>query len=717
MNSPSVDPRRPAQEVALRVTGLNCTNCALSLERHLARVGADSPSVDFASGRTTFSLGDVERLPDIKKSIQRLGYRVFEISEQPVHSRKTALYVKAAVSAALTAPMLIGMFLHIPALHDPWIQLILATPVFLIGILHFGASGLRSLRAGVANMDVLIASGILAGYTASILTLVLGLGHELLFFEAVASITTFILVGHLLEERAVQKTTSAIKDLSNLQPSHAKRIVLDDNGRERLDTILANDIKVGDLLQVNTGDKIPADGTIERGACSLDESMLTGESVPVDRGAGAHVIGGTLLVAGSVVVRTTAVGDDTELAAIVRMVRDAQQRKPSIQRVGDAVSAWFVPAVLLVSALALLVSFVFFDIPLSQAIVRSLAIVVVACPCAMGLATPTAIMVALGRAAKNGILIRGGDTLERLASITHVAFDKTGTLTKGSLHVGELTLHNQHDTQMAKGILVSLQRASSHPIARAITSAYQGNHSSDVALHSIVETKGVGIEGIGEDGSRYVCGGRAVAARFKIETDDDVVLVKDGSLIASLRLQDELRPEAPQVVSALERSGLSTSIISGDTATKCAEIAKRVGIREVHAEQLPEQKLEILRRTQAKMPLVYVGDGINDAPALAEAAVGVSLGSASDVAMKSAQVLLTGGTISTLPKTIQLGRLTVRTIKQNLFWALFYNVAAIPLAALGYISPLAAALLMTFSDIVIVGNSLRIRYRSLESRS
>jgi Cu+-exporting ATPase len=662
-------------------------------------------------------LGDVERLPDIKKSIQRLGYRVFEISEQPVHSRKTALYVKAAVSAALTAPMLIGMFLHIPALHDPWIQLILATPVFLIGILHFGASGLRSLRAGVANMDVLIASGILAGYTASILTLVLGLGHELLFFEAVASITTFILVGHLLEERAVQKTTSAIKDLSNLQPSHAKRIVLDDNGRERLDTILANDIKVGDLLQVNTGDKIPADGTIERGACSLDESMLTGESVPVDRGAGAHVIGGTLLVAGSVVVRTTAVGDDTELAAIVRMVRDAQQRKPSIQRVGDAVSAWFVPAVLLVSALALLVSFVFFDIPLSQAIVRSLAIVVVACPCAMGLATPTAIMVALGRAAKNGILIRGGDTLERLASITHVAFDKTGTLTKGSLHVGELTLHNQHDTQMAKGILVSLQRASSHPIARAITSAYQGNHSSDVALHSIVETKGVGIEGIGEDGSRYVCGGRAVAARFKIETDDDVVLVKGGSLIASLRLQDELRPEAPQVVSALERSGLSTSIISGDTATKCAEIAKRVGIREVHAEQLPEQKLEILRRTQAKMPLVYVGDGINDAPALAEAAVGVSLGSASDVAMKSAQVLLTGGTISTLPKTIQLGRLTVRTIKQNLFWALFYNVAAIPLAALGYISPLAAALLMTFSDIVIVGNSLRIRYRSLESRS
>jgi Cu+-exporting ATPase len=662
-------------------------------------------------------LGDIERLTDIKKSIQRLGYSVFEISEQPTYSRKTALYVKTAISALLTLPMLVGMFLHIPALHDPWTQLILATPVFLIGIAHFGVSGLRSLRAGVANMDVLIASGILAGYTASILTLAFGLGHELIFFEAVASITTFILVGHLLEERAVQKTTSAIKDLSNLQPTYAKKILVDEHGLERLETVASSDVEVGDLLQVNTGDKIPSDGAVERGACSLDESMLTGESVPVDRAVGDQVVGGTLLVAGSVVIRATAVGDDTELAAIVRIVRDAQQRKPSIQRVGDAVSAWFVPSVLLISILALLLSIVFFEVPLSQALVRSLAIVVVACPCAMGLATPTAIMVALGRAAKNGILIRGGDTLERLASVKHVAFDKTGTLTKGSLNVGEISLHVGQEASTAKAILVALQRASSHPIARAIISAYQGSYSNDVKLHSIVETKGVGIEGIGEDGSQYVCGGRLVSKRFGIETHDDIVLIKNGTLIASLQLRDELRPEAAQVASLLQRAGLSTSIISGDTVAKCANIAKQVGIEQVYAEQLPEQKLAILRQAQAQAPLAYIGDGINDAPALAEAAVGISLGSASDVAMKSAQVLLTGGTIAALPKTIQLGRLTVRIIKQNLFWALFYNIAAIPLAALGYISPLAAALLMTFSDIVIVGNSLRIRYRPLGPRT
>jgi Cu+-exporting ATPase len=612
--------------------------------------------------------------------------------------------------------MLLGMFFHIPVLHDPWVQLILATPVFLIGLSHFGGSGLRSLRAGIANMDVLIAFGVLAGYTASILSLTLGLGHDLIFFEAVASIVTFVLLGHLLEERAVQKTTSAIKDLSSLQPSQAIRILRNGNGVEHLETIAGSEIMVGDLLQVNTGDKIPTDGVIERGACSLDESMLTGESVPVDRGVGDQAIGGTLLVAGSIAVRARAVGDDTELAAIVRMVRDAQQRKPSIQRVGDAVSAWFVPSVLLVSLAALLGSVYIFDIPLAQAIVRSLAIVVVACPCAMGLATPTAIMVALGRAAKSGILIRGGDTLERLAGIKHVAFDKTGTLTKGSLEVGELTVHNGYNPADAKNILVSLQRASSHPIARTIVRAFQESVTNDVKLHSVVETRGVGVEGLCDDQSRYICGGRAIAARFAVSTQDDLVLLKDGILIASLSLRDQLRPEALAVVGALKRSGFSTSIISGDSAAKCAEIADRVQVNEVHAEQLPDQKLAILRQTQGATPVAYVGDGINDAPALAQASVGVSLGSASDVAMKSAQVLLTGGTIAALPKALRLGKLTVRTIKQNLFWALFYNVVAIPLAAMGYISPLAAALLMTFSDVVIVGNSLRIRYRSLEPR-
>lgn len=708
------DPRRPSQEVTLHVTGLHCTNCALSIEKHLHRVGVEKPSVDFASGRASFTIEDPAKLPDIIQSIRKLGYSVEEsATDHAHHGRDTVLYVKTIISAILTLPMLVGMFFSIHVLHDPTIQAILATPVFIIGLFHFGSSGLRSLRAGVANMDVLITAGILAAYVASMVTMIFGLSHELLFFEAVGSIVTFVLIGHLLEELAVKKTTSAIEELSQLQPQEVRRIRTQGSGLDLLETIPLAELKVGDLIQINTGDRSPTDGVIVRGVGSFDESMLTGESLPVDHKEGEKVIGGTVLVEGSVVVQTTAVGDDTTLAGIIRLVRDAQRRKPSIQRIGDAVSAVFVPSVLAIAIVTFLVSTLFFDVSMAQAIVRSLAIVVVACPCAMGLATPSAIMVAIGRAARSGILIRGGDTLERLGQISHVAFDKTGTLTKGTLSVKKLRTHNDEDQRSARSVLVSLQRASSHPIAQAIVRDLQSTELNSIHLSDIVETKGIGLSAKGDDGALYQCGGRNLANQLNIQLFDDIILVRDGHLIASLTLQDQLRPEAPSVIKQLDSLTCGTSLISGDTTEKCREISVAVGIHNVYAQQLPEQKLELIRTLQNKQAVAYVGDGINDAPTLAEAAVGISLSSGSDIAMQSAQVLLTGGTIATLPAAIRLSRLTVRTIKQNLFWALAYNVATVPLAASGYISPLAGALLMTFSDLIIVGNSLRIKYRSI----
>lgn len=708
------DPRRPSQEVTLHVSGLHCTNCALSIEKHLNRVGVDKPTVDFASGRTSFTLHDPNKLPDIIQSIKKLGYSVEESADlHDHHERDTVLYAKTIISAVLTLPMLAGMFLSIYILHDPIVQAILATPVFIIGILHFGSSGLRSLKAGVANMDVLIAAGILAAYVASMVTLTFGLSHDLLFFEAVGSIVTFVLIGHLLEELAVKRTTSAIEDLSQLQPQELRRIAVQDNGAETLETIPLAQLRMGDLIQVNSGDRSPTDGIIVRGTGSFDESMLTGESLPVDHREGDKVVGGTVLLAGSVVVKATAIGDETTLAGIIRLVRDAQQRKPSIQRIGDAVSAVFVPAVLSISVLGFIIGVVFFDLTFAQALVRSLAIVVVACPCAMGLATPSAIMVALGRAARSGILIRGGDTLERLGQIKYVAFDKTGTLTIGELRVSNFRTHNGIDKTLARSIIVSLQRASSHPIAHAIVRDLQSSELSPVTLSAIVETKGVGIEGRGEDGETYQCGGRNLAQSLNVQMFDDVMLLRDGVVVASLTLHDDVRPEAASVISQLERLSCGVSLISGDTTEKCREVATAVGIHNIHAQQLPDQKLAIVRTVQAKSPVAYVGDGINDAPTLAEAAVGISLSSGSDIAMQSAQVLLTGGTISALPSAIRLSRLTVSTIKQNLFWALVYNVATVPLAASGYISPLAGALLMTFSDLIIVGNSLRIKYRRI----
>lgn len=700
-------------KVVVTVSGMHCTNCALSLEKHLLKVGAHAPNVDFATGRASFTLHDAQKLPEIVQSISSLGYDVDESSSERSHDHShSGLQTKTVVAAILTIPLLVAMFAPKSFLHDPTIQFYLATPVFFIGLHHFGLSAIRSLRAGIANMDVLIALGIVSGYAASVISLFKGLSHETIFFEATASIVTFVLIGNVLEERAVRKTTSAIENLSALQPEQATRLVATANGAYRSEIVPVAALAMGDLLQVNTGDRVPADSTIESGNLSCDESMLTGESLPVERLIGEQVIGGSIAVSGSAVIRVKALGSDSTLASIVRLVQEAQRRKPSIQRLGDAVSAVFVPGVIAISVVILGLGIFVFELSPSQAIVRALAIAVVACPCAMGLATPTAIMVALGRAATSGFLVRGGDTLERLAGIKHVAFDKTGTLTRGSLTLGELVIHNGVSATEAKSAFTALQRGSSHPIAKAIMLEFK-DFEGRLSLTRISETRGVGIEGFDSNGTHYACGGKRVAERFGLTNSDDIVLVKDGTLIASLSLHDEIRPEAALVIKKLHDLGISVSMISGDVARKCEQTAQALGISIVHAEKLPEEKLSVIRELQSSQQIAYVGDGINDAPTLAEASVGISLSSASDVARHSAQVVLTGNTLAALPATISLARLTVQTIRQNLFWAFFYNLTTIPLAALGYIAPLAGALLMTASDVVIVANSLQIKLKKL----
>ncbi len=715
MHQPSFDPRRPDHKVTLKVTGLHCTNCSLSLERHLLKVGAHAPAVDYATGRTTFSLSHPDKLAQVIESITRLGYSVVEGPRKGFgKSRVDRLHLSAAIAGVLTLPMLVAMFFPHTILHNPWLQWALATPVFVIGLSHFGSSAWRSIRSGVANMDVLITLGIVAGYISSVLSVLLGLSHETIFFEATSSIVTFVLIGHLLEERAVHKTTSAIESLAALQPRTAIRLSNTDNTvAPAYERISVEEIVVGDLLQINSGDTIPTDSVIERGSLSCNEMMISGESLPVDKSPGDPVIGGSIALDGSAVVRACAVGDDTILAGIVRLVQDAQSRKPEIQRVGDAVSAVFVPAVIAISIVVLTIGLLAYDLTYPEALVRALAIAVVACPCAMGLATPTAIMVALGKAATSGVLIRGGDTLERLAKIRSMVFDKTGTLTIGELHVGELHTEPGTDASNAMRIIAALQRYSSHPIAKALAKEFlnrTNNSGQPLPLFtSTTETKGVGIEGIASDSSHYVCGGLRVKQRFGITAPEDLVLVKDGRHIASLSLQDTVRPEAQDVARTLQKLGLSLGILSGDTLEKAQAVADHLALSDVNAEKLPEEKLALIRQRQATQPLAYVGDGINDAPTLAEASVGISLGSASDVAVNSAQIVLSGNSLSKLPKTVELARVTVRTIKQNLFWAFVYNLVAIPLAACGYISPLAGALLMTLSDVVIVANSLRIK--------
>jgi Cu+-exporting ATPase len=730
MHQPHYDPRRPPQKVSLVVTGMHCTNCSLSLEKHLLKVGANSPSVNYATGHTTFLISTPNILPDIVRSISRLGYSVTQVAttgpshsinphhadhDDHSHHTSTSLYFKSILSALLTVPMLIAMFLPhdiAPALHEPWIQGLLATPVFIIGVLHFGASGIRSLRAGVANMDVLICLGILAGYISSVITLLKGLSSETIFFEATSSIVTFVMIGHLLEDRAVKKTTSAIESLAALQPRRAHRLIQAENS-ERFEEIETSQIAIGDLLRVNSGDTVPTDGVVVSGFISCNEAMISGEPLPIDKNVDDRVIGGSIASDGSAIIRATAVGDDTILASIVKLVLDAQQRKPQIQRLGDAVSAVFVPGVIVISIAVLSSGLLFFDLTPSQALVRALAIAVVACPCAMGLATPTAIMVALGQAARAGILIRGGDTIERLSKVKEIAFDKTGTLTSGDLKITDFETHNDFDPELARSILASLQRNSSHPIAKAIVREFHGSTSYKERFTSFTETRGIGLTATTDSGATFACGGAAVIRKFGFSIKKDLVLIKDQTLIASLNLGDFLRAEASDVINRLKKLNLKCSIISGDTSQKTETVAQQLKIVESFAERTPEEKLKIVREKQINNPIAYIGDGINDAPTLAEAAVGVSISSASDVALNSAQIILTQGSLSSLPAAINLSRVTVRTIKQNLFWAFAYNIVTIPLAALGYLSPLAGALIMTGSDIVIVANSLRIKFTKL----
>lgn len=704
------DPRRPDVPVTLQLSGLHCTNCALSIEKHLLKLGVEQPSVDYASSSASFKVASPDAIADIVQSIQKLGYSAYLEGSAPENGeRERSIETKLVISAVLTLPLLGAMFFDSTILHNPWLQWLIATPVFYIGIQHFGASGIRSLRAGVANMDVLIALGILGGYTASVITLLFDLPHQTIFFEATCSITTFVMLGHLLEERAVKRTTSAIESLSRIQPTKALRIDPVSGDTIEID---AREIAVGDVLQITDGESIATDGVIIDGALSCDESLITGESTPVEHMSGDTVIGGTVVVHGSARMRASAVGDDTTLSSIIRLVHESLQRKPNIQRIGDAVSGVFVPAVLIISLAVLSISILFFDVSIANAIVRALAITVVACPCAMGLATPTAIMVALGKAAQSGILIRGGDTLERMATITSVAFDKTGTLTDGKFTIQDYTVHASATDQETQGILVALARNSSHPIAQSLCQAFKTN-TATITVSDVKESKGIGLSAKGSDGAVYSLGGQQIIDRHNLKTSADLVLLKDGLLLASMTITDSLRPEAPAAVTAIQKAGYKTVIISGDSRKKTSRVASDLNIDSFYAEQLPQEKLHVLDNLQGHDSVAFVGDGINDAPTLGQATIGISLSSGSDVARHSAQVILSDNSLVRLSSALKLSRITVQTIKQNLAWAFLYNVIAIPLAASGYITPLAGALLMTFSDVIIVANSLRIKLYKL----
>lgn len=524
-------------------------------------------------------------------------------------------------------------------------------------------------------MDVLIFVGSTAAFVYSVIGTFLQ-EHNYVLYETSATIITLVLLGNWFEKRAVQQTTTAIGELTKLQVEKAKRLMPSGT----VVAINRDEIQVNDILQVNEGDKIPADGVVISGSVSIDESMLTGESVPIEKGLNDKLIGASLVQSGNLQMRVTAIGKDTVLNQMIELVKTAQQDKPDIQRLADKISAVFVPVVLSISVMTFVIAYFGFDVAFQKALMNSIAVLVISCPCAMGLATPTAVMVGVGRLARNGILVKGGQTVEIFSNIKNIVFDKTGTLTTGEFKIKNIEYHTANEA-LANALIYKLEQHSSHPIAqslvREMASRVNGVQVEDLIVE---ERKGVGVFAKDSLNNTY----DITAHRSQGTGSQFLALRKNEALVAKIELTDTLKPEALPAIQFLQKIGIQPIILSGDKQERTESIAEQLGIMEFYAEKLPEEKLFIIENLTREAPTAMVGDGINDAAALTKATIGISLSNASQAAIQSAQIVLLNGNLSHLPKAIAISKHTVLTIKQNLFWAFAYNVIAIPIAALGF---------------------------------
>lgn len=702
---------------SLQVEGMTCTNCADSVQRGLQNVGLQAVEVDHVTGQVRFQNPNGISREKTRKAVEGLGYHVSDEKEEE-EKGWSLIEKKFFFALSFTLPLFLHMFLPASSfLNNALVQIGLALPVFILGVLHFGKSAWNGIKSGVTNMDVLIFIGSTAAFGYSLSGVIMhyptSAVQDFLFFETSATIITLVLLGNLIEQRSVARTSSAIRELDQLKRSEAKRILEQANGTE-YETIEAEEVQIGDLLQIDMGARVPVDGRVIEGEASADESMITGESEPVHKKAGDRLIGGTVLQEGSLKMEADKVGDETVLSNIIEMVKRAQHDKPSIQRMGDKVSSVFVPVVLLISLSTFLISYFAVGLAGSQALMNSIAVLVISCPCAMGLATPTAVAAGIGRAAKNGVLIKGGSTLEEYSGIKNVVLDKTGTLTNGKFSITGIESLNGLPEDQIRAIVLALEERSSHPIAKALVKELKGK-SGQVGLQDVEEVKGEGIQGRSTDGDIYKLGSARFTGTEEGGSNSTLFLKKNEELVSRIAIQDGLKSGAKEMIDHLRGQGVRTILLSGDKKENCDKIASELGIDVVHAEQLPDEKLKRIEAYANEAPTSMVGDGVNDAPALARSNVGVSLGDATEVAIQSARVvLLDGSDLRNVNYSMALSRNTVSTIKQNLFWAFFYNVIAIPIAAVGLLNPMIAALSMAFSDVIVVGNSIRLKFKRIE---
>jgi len=710
----------------IRVGGMSCVRCSAAVEHALKNVpGVETADVSYASGRASVVF-DPAVVPkgSMEKAIKGAGYSVVEDPAVFARREQKKMITLFAISALFALPFLVMMILmpfeDLPlrnALHhNGWWQLACATPVqFIVGF-KFYKTAFLSMKNRSPGMDLLVALGTTAAYGYSLYLLIAG-GHEF-YFEGAVFVITLVLLGKILELRAKTKTSEAIEKLMQLSPKTARVI----RGGSEVE-IPCDEIQKDEIVIVRSGENIPVDGTVVSGSSSVDESMLTGESMPVEKKENDTVFGGTVNGNGSLHVRADRIGEESVLAGIIRMVEDAQSSKAHIQGVADKAASIFVPAVLGIAVITFTLTLLITK-DTSRAVSSAVSVLVIACPCSLGLATPTALMVGVGRGAGMGILIKNADALERACTVKAIVLDKTGTITVGKPTLNEL-IPIDGEYEDALMLAASAERESSHPLAAAITSAYKGSPAPASDYDSVT---GCGVKAT-VNGRSVMIGKRSWALgnailpdsvkkrAEELENAGQTVLFMsaDGKPAAVISVSDVIRPASKDAVGELRRLGIRTAMVTGDNRHTAETVGGEVGVDEVEAEVMPEGKVACVERLRREYGVTAVtGDGINDAPALAAADVSFAIGGGTDVAAEAGDVLLVGGNIALIPQAVKLSKATMRKIKQNLFWAFFYNSVGIPLAAFGLLTPVIAGAAMAFSSVSVVTNSLLLKKSKLK---